>query len=191
LKIRASNLDSFAQFTVNSLSRISPSRKLFDALSTKYDVTPRLKEFVMSFGFKRRENDFGPPTLRFRFVRTSETNKSQWSGGLDGYKSSFECVYGFRYAFNTNKDPTETSPWSVRQTTVYQKFDAKANSAVWIFIGASDETKDIVREIVERRSSGRKMNAFLLHAMIIENSLGEWRWYISDLAERVNSMVRS
>ncbi|KAE9983587.1 hypothetical protein EG328_009755 [Venturia inaequalis] len=170
----------FAQSTLNSFSRISPSKELFDALTTKFNVTPRLREFAMSFGIKRREVDFGPPTLRFRAVNPAE----------DGHATSFECIYGFRYAFNTNGERPGDNTWSIRQTAVYQKFDAKEEHCIWIFLGASRETKSILQENFQRRAHGFALNPCLLHAMIIENSLGQWRWYIIDLAERVRSMTQ-
>jgi hypothetical protein len=143
----------------------------------------------MSFGFKRRENDFGPPTLRFRMVGKPEAEKDSKTGAF--YGPSFECVYGFRYAFKTRNLGLESDSWSMRQTAVYQKFDAKENRVVWIIIGGSSDTIDLIRKNIAQSSRGSELKPFLLHAMIIENSLGEWRLYIADLASRVHSMVRS
>src|ERR1700712_1198539 len=120
---------SFARMTKNSFSRISPSRKLYDTLVERYDITPRFAEFTMSFGRKTKDYDFGPPTLRFRYIGRPETkNDSTASSSYEETTRSFECAYGFRYAFDKE---TESDPWSTRQTAVYQKFDAKQNRTVW------------------------------------------------------------
>ncbi|QDS74805.1 hypothetical protein FKW77_002238 [Venturia effusa] len=176
----------FIRLPRNSISRISSSRRLYDALVRQYDITPRFAEFTMSFGRKAKEYDFGPPTLRFRYVGRPGMSKDSARHPYLEATRGFECAYGFRYAFR--KDD-ESEPWTVRQTAVYQRLDAKRNQTVWVLIGASTETALLVQKHLERSSCGPEDHPFLLHSFIIENSLGNWRWYILDLTQQVQDMA--
>ena len=39
---------------------------MFDDIVLEFDVLPRFREFAMLFGSKSRENEIGPPQMRFR-----------------------------------------------------------------------------------------------------------------------------
>ena len=39
---------------------------MFDDIVSEFDILPRFREFVMLFGSKTRENEIGPPQMRFR-----------------------------------------------------------------------------------------------------------------------------
>lgn len=140
----------------------------------------------MSFGRKTKEYDFGPPSLRFRFLDRPETRKDPTALSYHEATRSFECAYGFRYAFDKE---IEIEPWTVRQTAVYQKFDAKQNQNVWVFIGASTDTALLVQKHLECSSRGPESHPFLLHSIIMDNSVANWRWYILDLTKQVQDMV--
>lgn len=171
----------FIRFTRNSNSRLSPSRDLFDGLMETFSINPRFQEFVMSFGLKFQEHDFAPPSLRFRNLLSASTQ--------DHSKQGFECAYGLRYvADNGNLDGKER--WSVRQFAVYQRVDPAINQSIWIFVGIS-KTSGPEQHVLDflSRSSGitTRTHPFCLHLALIAASLSEWRWYIDDLTERVQS----
>lgn len=181
----------FIRFTRNSHSRLSASRSLFDKLVTKYDVTPRFREFVMSFGFKTKEFDFAPPTLRYRDI---DAPVSMPNGAGDAKDSQnreyqrYECVYGFRYAANNGKTSPGEDPWSIRQIAIYQSYHHLQKATVWIIIGASKEMESCMRDFFEADADSDIFYPFALHAMLMENSLGNWRWYITYLTERVQEL---
>lgn len=50
----------------HSHSRLHLTRELFEELMSAFGIFPRFKEFVLLFGAKRRENEIGPPRMRFR-----------------------------------------------------------------------------------------------------------------------------
>lgn len=140
----------------------------------------------MSFGRKTKEYDFGPPTLRFRHIGRPEASKDSKGLSYHGAARSYECAYGFRYAFDKENG---IEPWTVRQTAVYQKFDAQQNQTVWVLIGASADTALLVQKHLEHNSHALEGHPFLLHSIIIDNSLANWRWYILDLTKQVQDMV--
>lgn len=45
-------------------------------------IFPRFREFVLLFGAKRRENEIGPPRMRFRplFANTAEPVQRRYAG---------------------------------------------------------------------------------------------------------------
>lgn len=50
----------------HSYSRLLITRELFETLMSEFDVFPGFRDFVLLFGAKRRENEIGPPPLRFK-----------------------------------------------------------------------------------------------------------------------------
>ena len=58
-------LDSFIR-QWHSYSRLRLTREMFDDIVSEFEIFPRFREFVMLFGCKIRENDIGPPQMRFR-----------------------------------------------------------------------------------------------------------------------------
>jgi len=185
---------SFLRHTSNSNSRLSPSKHLFDGLVGKYDISPRFQEFVMSFGFKRKEYDYAPPASKVRIYEDKTTRLDSSKDFISDQASilqKFECMYGFRYAANNgSSDPERRDPWSMRQTAVYQSYWPTRKRTIWVIIGASASVELLVDRYLAVSHQIALPYQFTLHAVMIEVSLAEWRWYLRDLTERVQKLVR-
>jgi hypothetical protein len=183
----------FLQFTVNSLTRISPSLPLFEGLMSTFEVSPRFREFVTCFGFKRKEYDYTPPSCKVRHISQQPWDQDNIVGAALDAKtqgSGFECMYGFRYAVDKGTEETWRNRWSVRQTAVYQKYDSTIDKVVWICVGASKETEKYITEHSISHNRLGIADLFLIHAFIIGTSLASWRSYILYLSESIQKIVR-
>ena len=175
---------------MNSLSRISPSKPLFEDIMSTFKVSSRFREFVGCFGFKRTEYDYTPPSCKVRHIPEQSRDQNKIFGPAVEVKaqdSGFECMYGFRYA--VDKGDKEMDRWSVRQTAIYQKYDSTFDKVIWICVGPSKETE---KYIIEHAISPNRLSVadlFLIHAFIIETSLASWKPYILYLSERIQDIV--
>ncbi|KAH8749439.1 hypothetical protein BGZ57DRAFT_861392 [Hyaloscypha finlandica] len=161
----------------NSNSRLLISRGVFEALASSNQIFERFKEFVMSFGWKKREHDIGPPLCRFEADETGPRTRSPSNFG------NYECAYGLRYV-EKNGYGDKKEPWSVRQTAIYQKY--KDGMETWVFISASKQAETKAIEYIDRFGINRSSSTtpFDLHLILLEVALANWRWYIKSLVER-------
>lgn len=168
----------FIRFTLNSNSRLSPSRVLFEGLMDCFSINPRFKEFIMSFGYKNKEYDFAPPACRFRLLYPLSPEGCSIKG--------YECAYGLRYVAD-NGNPDGRERWSIRQYAVYQKHDPPCNQVIWVFVGIPKESsiEKHVMDHIRKHPFTNSMHSFALHLTLIEASIFAWRWYLNDMTERV------
>lgn len=78
----------------------------------------------------------------------------------------------------------------MRQTAVYQQYDASTGRTIWIFIGASPDMEDRVDRYMLSDSQLPAIAPFSLHLAMVETSLAGWRWYLAEMTERVQQQVR-
>lgn len=200
----------------NSNSRLDCSEEFFQCLMRKYGAARRLQDYIMCYGFKPYDNDLVPPALRFRTLdvvhdmlgRTNETSPST----ADTFRG-FELVYGLRYPSNDalsnpHADGSRdegAQKWKIRQNTVYQKLDLTRGISIWIFIAPSRETQRCVDRFLQadwaiRRNYSNPQSlvaeqqhflcqSLLTHITIIENSIVDWRWYISNLVDQTQGLA--
>ncbi|KAH8599933.1 hypothetical protein B0O99DRAFT_346235 [Bisporella sp. PMI_857] len=164
----------------NSNSPLLVTKSLFNTLCHSHKVFEGFDDFVMSFGWKKRETDIGPPHCRFRY----NDNEDQ-EGSSDNRFPAYECAYGLRYV-ELNGYSAEKEPWSVRQSAFYQKYDCGKQTWVLISpsIGLEDELKIHMKELDGHDGTTHFNNPFELHSIFIPCALAKWRWYIKSLVER-------
>ncbi|KAF4629509.1 hypothetical protein G7Y89_g8640 [Cudoniella acicularis] len=177
LSLRATNKNPVYAFFIrqkNSNSRLLLSRDLLQSLIVSNNIFGRFGDFVMSFGWKKREHDIGPPPCRFQAGELRDGDSF----------TTFECAYGIRYV-ERNGYGESKDPWSVRQTTIYHKYHGETET--WVFISASRSAEAKVTQYIKDfplRYTKNK-NPFDLHVVLIDLALENWRWYIKSLVERI------
>jgi hypothetical protein len=80
------------------------------------------------------------------------------------------------------------SPWSLRQTAVYQRFDIKSKKSAWILMQPSTH----IRDWLENNLSGiDKLDEsfMLLHLLFLSSMEENWTDYLDDLILQVNALV--
>ncbi|CZR64137.1 uncharacterized protein PAC_14034 [Phialocephala subalpina] len=171
----------------NSNSRLLINDHLFTALIESNNIFDEFEDFVLSFGWKQREYDVGPPPCRFSVGSPSGRYRTFGIEPIIHFFGTFadpiECAYGLRYV-ELNNHGNQKEPWSVRQTGIYHKFEG--STEIWVFISPSPliESKAVehIDQIKEKCIKG--VNPFELHLKLIIASLSNFRWYIKSLVER-------
>ena len=74
-------------------------------------------------------------------------------------------------------------PWSIRQTGVYQSFDVKTKTSVWLLINPRQNTAadDRLRDLLgsRKRFSATEEQQPLIGLMVLSTYFGNWRTYMA------------
>ena len=162
-------------------NRLLMSRELFETLMSTFEIFPRLRDFVVHFGFRQLDAGVGPPPLRFRII----TTKGRYSEIIKNV--GYECVYELRYV-----EPSPyyvTNPWRLRQTTVYQQHRFKTGSSSWVIVAASSDTESSIDQYIKSTGDLISQCPFEMHLLIIESALSNWRPYIAHLSKVISMQV--
>lgn len=154
-----------------------------------FNVSTRFLEFVMCFGFKRKEYDYTPPSCTVRHIPEQPRGQDKTCLEVETQSSGFECMHGVRYAVDKGSEEVERDRWAVRQTAIYHKYDSTFDKVVWICIGASKETEKYITEHAISPSRLGIADQFLIHAFIIGTSLASWKPYRLYLSESYQKIV--
>ncbi|MCJ1263928.1 hypothetical protein MMC22_003798 [Lobaria immixta] len=161
----------------HSHSRLCITRKLFEVLMSEFHIFPRFREFVLLFGSKRRENEIGPPRMRFRPLLTNRTElvNRQYTG--------FECAYGLRYVELNYRGVGKL--WSLRQTAMYHKYKVDKKSSTWVIISPSSTAELSLDRYIKDSKVLAAASPFEIHLILLDAALANWRPYILYLTEQV------
>lgn len=186
------NRISLLRFTEHSNSRLSPTQAFFEHLMVKFQISPRFYDFVQSFGFKEKEYDYSVPACKLRISPRVWASPYESITGLPNASNELlklECLYGFRYAADNGTRDSGKDRWSIRQTAIYQSYDPRTNKFVWVGIGVSNDVENALRTYLNARSKTSVLDAFVLHADILDISIRDWRWLLSEITEKVEELV--
>ena len=103
-----------------------------------------------------------------------------------------ELCYIVRYVANHGRK--SGTPWSIRQTAVYQQYDARSDRTCWIFVQPSVKFRAQVKRYLGRKLSVCKdtghRSPIVVHLMLFNSTELEWRAYINYLEEQLTQLVR-
>ena len=102
-----------------------------------------------------------------------------------------ELCYIVRYAAKNGRK--SGTPWSIRQTAVYQQFDSRSNRTCWIFVQPSASFRAQVKCYLGRKTSFGKdpehSSPMGVHLMLFNSTELEWRAYINYLEQQLTQLV--
>ena len=83
------------------------------------------------------------------------------------------------------------SPWSLRQTGVYQRYDTLTERSVWILLQPSDYMHRRLSEPLNKNDfmTGIPLSPFYLHGIFLYASERNWTDWIEDVQHRIESLV--
>ena len=96
-----------------------------------------------------------------------------------------EFCYAVRYVAPNGR--TTGSPWSLRQTAVYQQYNSLTKDAIWIFLQPSALMQR--RFIDIQRSKTLTGHPAMLHVVILYALAGQWKAYLTYLRHELDSFV--
>lgn len=178
----------------HSNSRLLTSRGLFEAWSSLWGVFGHVQDHLMSFGFKIREDDVGPPRCKVRSSKVSNSGMTDHDiGSSNAINHSnmnvmTECVYGLRYVERSGGS-NALDAWRIRQSAVYQKSDPTGNQETWLLISSSKAMQDRLHRYLTASHSARPQQPGDLHITLITIAVKNWRWYIKSLVATVTEQV--
>ena len=97
-----------------------------------------------------------------------------------------EICYLLR-AYERHGRPGLKNPWSLRQALVYQKYNDRARTSVWIFIQLFKRSKGILWDEISRQDCIH--HPVNLHAILLGTALSNWRWFLNDQRRLIESYV--
>lgn len=98
-----------------------------------------------------------------------------------------ECAYGLRFV-ELNFRSSQT-PWSVRQTVIYHRYEVEEKASTWIIISASTLIEDSLNGYIKNSEDLSALNPFEIHVILLDTALGNWRSYIIFLTEEISKQV--
>lgn len=163
---------------------------------TYHNVMPEFLDFLSSFGRQTYSQDFQTSGFRQRSCFRSQGKGTQISElGRSG------CAIRLCYSLRS-VEPSESQqdwPWSIRQTAVHHSFDLETGRANWFVIKGNEMMKKRFREAKSRglqvfnsfSDLGKAFASSLTdHLTVCEWSNEHWRWYITFLEDRLQTLTR-
>jgi hypothetical protein len=168
---------------------------MFMYTMTYLQVMPGFLELVFPFGRQHNIRDFHFSALN------SENRLTSAARGLEVRQLNrsgrhVEICYGLKAVERT----PDVNPWSIRQCSVYHKFDLETAQATWIIVKGDSLMQDLVTKHTLRERGydteryGQERCAFSdsldVHALIAAWAGENWQWYINDLETSFQDLTR-
>ena len=104
----------------------------------------------------------------------------------DCFVFSTEIAYTFRYVDTNGR--TEGSPWSIRQTAVYQKINLKTGCSIWILIQPNDAVLERFKALCLQSVDGAG-HPMAPHLTFLSSARVHWKAYIGQLRLSLQKLV--
>ncbi|KAK0514063.1 hypothetical protein JMJ35_003785 [Cladonia borealis] len=165
---------------------------LFNLLNINRVFFPFL-DCVQAFGFRKNDDDevwegchraceWDPNCTRkmLGYGTEPQAPKSFKATDLSAHCFGFytEIAYTFRYVINNGR--TEGSPWSVRQTAVYQKTNLKTGCSIWILIQPNEAVLEHFKALCLQSVDGTE-HSMAPHLAFLSSARVYWKAYIGQL----------
>jgi hypothetical protein len=102
-----------------------------------------------------------------------------------------EFCYNLRYVERNGRSWDDS--WSLRQTTVYHRFDFKLKHSIWILLQSSSRIREWLEQNLNcmmKEISISNEDFMLLHVVFLSLLKKDWTDYLEDLLSEVNNLVR-
>ncbi|KAE9377376.1 hypothetical protein N431DRAFT_194425 [Stipitochalara longipes BDJ] len=179
-----------------SWTTLNTSREAFEGFISTYEIFPSFWRYMFTFGRKSEENEFEFPRFGQRRIRDPNS---------DSYTQGVEFAYMLRRVELKNREVVEgDSPWSIRQTAVYNKLhlmsksceilDDGQNSVVpvdcrstLLLISPSGNVELQFAECLEQAAGAEEspLSLWNTHRILILDSLRGWMNYMAYLEQRL------
>ncbi|KAL9599630.1 MAG: hypothetical protein Q9219_003714 [cf. Caloplaca sp. 3 TL-2023] len=158
---------------------------------------PEYLELVFTFGYQEH-----PKELNYSgfWQRTSlHPSKSLQVPELGLSGSGWQLCYGLK---SVESSPVQRHwQWSIRHCAIFHSFDVSHIRANWVIIKGDRETERRVQSGTSGGGAsepsrydtiaGAFASAMEMHLMLCDSATENWRWYISFLEDKLQTMTRS
>ncbi|MCJ1453190.1 hypothetical protein MMC28_003536 [Mycoblastus sanguinarius] len=168
----------------DSWSEFLTTREIFQQILASQSVFPPFLDFVHAFGFKI--SDLEHENQSIECYRRHIVHRSDSLEGVELY----ELCYNLQF-FELNGRSVNT-PWSLRQTGVYQKVNFQTKTTVWILLQPSKRAEKRLKDAFGSRTSQTpltEMNSPMkLHQPFLHVAVSGWNEYVAYLRKDVNAL---
>ena len=183
-----------------SWDQFSTTLEAFQAILDFHQVFAPFLDCVHSFGFRKSEDDEIWSGYRRSISKLPQAHGDFVSYGKvlchaeDKFPSSShyidettrkEFCYAIRYVARNGR--SSGSPWSLRQTAAYQRFDSQSGKSVWILLQPSAEGRRRFEEVQQSNTS--TTHPMLLHVVLLFTTVAGWKDYIAYLRQCLDTFV--
>jgi len=99
-----------------------------------------------------------------------------------------EFMYNLRYAARHGRE--RKTPWTIRHTAIYHRFNLKTRSSLWILLQPSEDSYNDLKELYHNTDcGGQSGHRGLLHELFFWGVEGNWREYINYLQKELLVLV--
>lgn len=163
----------------HSWSRLDVTQQIFDDLCGRLEIFEAFKEMVAFMGRRFYESEVAPPRCEWQITKQHASPKPE---------ARVESAYMLRYV-DLNAGNDTTTPWSLRQLTVYNH-QSLLGADSWVFISLPSQVMSSIDQYVKCIDVAKPFQLSLqLHISFMTFTLRCWRPYLIYLAEEVDACV--
>ncbi|KAI5779397.1 hypothetical protein EDC01DRAFT_634076 [Geopyxis carbonaria] len=169
---------------VYSWSPLHISEEITRKLLHTYKVMPAFLDCLHSGGEKTNDICATYAGCRYRFNYRKPRPQSQ---GLIVTFGTGRVVQSYAKSGRRRSGPT-LFQWSIRETSIYQKYDNTLKSNIWILVKASQRMEERINEVnVERQgfqdTERFEVNPMNMHLVFLSAASENWRSYYNSMEE--------
>ncbi|EAU34058.1 conserved hypothetical protein [Aspergillus terreus NIH2624] len=156
-----------------SVDPLKITAQAMQRLMSVYDIDASFLDLVVSFGDKPRASDAGHGGMN---VKRRENG-------------AYDMHYLFAYAEGNNKG--ESVSWTIRQVCVFHRHDPSGSGNLWILLHANHESRlqKHIQQILSTSPQDLLGKWSAMHLTVQSAYLGNWRWYIRSLSEKIETAI--
>lgn len=101
-----------------------------------------------------------------------------------------EFCFNFRYIDRHGR--RASTPWSLRQTAVYQKLNFQDYNSIWMILQPPTNTYERVLIALEKQQKEQyeiSTNPMQFHLLFLLRTVANWKEYLSDLNDELIQLV--
>ncbi|KAF2764908.1 hypothetical protein EJ03DRAFT_223120 [Teratosphaeria nubilosa] len=178
----------------HSRAPLNATYEMFTYAMTYLQVMPAFLEVVFPFGSQHSPRDF-----HFSTISTDSRLVSSDRGfGINELSRSGRHVE-VCYSLKSVERTPDINPWSIRQCSVYQKYDIETEQSTWIIVKGNSLMQDLITKHTLRETvqSGHQSehawsaltSAIDTHALIAAWAGENWHWYINELETQFQELT--
>lgn len=162
---------------------------------TYLQVMPTFLEMVFPFGEQHYARDFHFSGFASEH-RLTDASRGLELKELKRSGKHLELCYSIKSVEHTK----DVNPWSIRQCSVYHRYDLETEQTTWIIVKGNSLMQDLIRVHNLREFGGTgdstgltrsSFNATLdVHALIAAWAGENWHWYLNDLESSLQELTR-
>jgi hypothetical protein len=180
----------------HSRDPLSITAEMFSYIMTYLQVMPSFLELIFPFGLQHYPRGFHFSAFTAENHLLS-TDRALSSPSLRRSGLHIESCYSLK---SVERTPDPNNPWSIRQCSVYHRFDLESELSTWIIVKGNSLIQNLIKSETKNelagqdKSPGLKASLFnctlTTHAILAAWAGENWQWYINDLEERLQAVTR-